>query len=630
MHFRLFARRERLQAQLDQIDDTGTVVVVPMLESFEAADFAQAAGEGDIAAVREMVKAEQLTLFHSQNFRAGHGATDIEEWLRDTPTAAAAASDGDAGGDGGGGGSRPYEICYEPGFEPFAVMHTDLASSLSAAAAAQHQVTDDDGDESPSPSSPPPLFETTFRHPHKDKCAVYLRASYSATKFIVLRDVCLFAPPHTPSTLRRGENAPDGDLFAQAAGEARFAAYNEELTRYFGTGTAGEEDDGDDDESGGSRAGGLKGADARMLVQETVWRGDAESAAAEASGDDESGAGLPPPRGPFWLGWQLSGGVDTLGNVAVQTNDGTAPFFRVSFPGDGQMGLQTKLLLPAKRCDQEAGLACDVYFPRCFPVADGRGGKLPGLSIGDGVVQDVLSCCFRWTADGRLCFGVVAATPSLVQWSRERVTRDRESAFRGGRGTRAPPAPPQTAEHFDRHAAKFLWSAQSQIPPDNWTSLRQELMVGTKEGTVEVRAAVNGVVIADAVVWTRPEHMDEPGSIGTQSSLGDWEWPSPQTSLTFLVPPVAPGAAHTSGGGGGGQQRARIVTKLHAFAIFASSLSDHQSDADGKDDDDDDGKIGNETPWLGLRRLAVTGASCHIRTIMVIGFHHSGAEQTVL
>ena len=80
----MFARRERLQAQLDQIDDTGTVVVVPTLESFEAADFAQAAGEGDIAAVREMVRAEQLTLFHSQNFRAGHGATDLEEWLRHT------------------------------------------------------------------------------------------------------------------------------------------------------------------------------------------------------------------------------------------------------------------------------------------------------------------------------------------------------------------------------------------------------------------------------------------------------------------------------------------------------------------------------------------------------------------
>lgn len=546
------AARERLQAQLEQID-TLTVAVTPTLEAFELADFAQAVGEADIAAVREMVRVNKLALFHSQHFSAGHGATDIDRWLRQPDSAPE-------------GGSGPaYEVAYERGFEPFAVIHTDLATACS-------QQVNGDG------TRPPlPLFETTFRHPHKDKCAHYLRLSFCCKQFLVLPDVCLFAPPHTASTLRRAQRAADGDLFAKAAGEARFVSYHEEIARASGIELTSE------NTSDGSRS--LRRADEVMLVQGIVWRGEVNGTDTPA----DNGSGFRGPI-PFWSGWPLSGGVDTLRNVAaVQTNgpDGLRSL-RVRFP-NGQMGLQTKLLLPTKHCDFEAGLACDVYFPSCFPSSDGRGGKLPGLALVD-LGADVLSCCFRWATDGQLCFGVVAAAPAQVRWSRT-------TEFRGLSAT-------AQIENFDRNTTKMLW--HGPIVHDHWTNLRQELVLGGAEGTVEIRAAVNGVVVVDAVVSTMPDHVAEERSIGPR--IGDWGW-EPNTSSR--VPP----------GDGSSQQTARIVVKLHVFASFPLSLSDLTPDCRSAPQADDS----IDTPWLGLRALAVTGAS-PVRTIVVIGFHHSGTS----
>eukprot|EP01045_Picozoa_sp_COSAG04_P005608 COSAG04_NODE_263_length_18621_cov_10.926790_5_plen_1200_part_00 len=485
--------RQRLLRQLERLEDTFTVVVTPTFEAADEAGFAQAVGEADMAAMRKMVDGGSLSLFHAHHFAAGHAATDVERWLREP--------------------EKTYAIEYEVGFEPFALLHTDLAAQADAAEGS--------------------LFDTTLRHPHKDKCAIYLRVSPLAGTFVVLPDVCLLSPPHTPSTLRRGMQAPDGDLFAKAAGGARF----DEIARAIGS--AGLLQDG---------GGAVKRADEVMRVRQEVWRGEAA--------DDE---------GHPLQGWPLVGGTDTLENV---TADGHMASLRVSL-ADGRMGMLTKLMLP-QSCDHEAGLAYDTFFPSSFPVSDGRGGKLPGLSIG----VDVLTTFFGWSADGTLRFGIIAEAPAKVRWSKVSAIHNTLVAAQ--------------TEPVDADVPKFLY--HGPIVPDSWISLRQELVVGAAEGTVEVRAAVNGMVVVDAVVstargWGR----------GSLAEVGDWEWPA-----TAVVPPPA-------------QQSGRITAKLHVFSsdAFAPSAGD--------------GVQPGEAPWIGLRALAATGAS-DIQTIMVVGFHHSGTS----
>ena len=488
--------RRRLVRQLERLEDTFTVVVTPTFEAVDEAEFAQAVGEPDMAAMRKMVDGGLLSLFHANHFAAGHAATDVERWLR--------------------GPEKTYEIEYEVGFEPFALLHTDLAAQANAAGGS--------------------LFDTTLRHPHRDKCAIYLRVSPLAGTFIVLPDVCLLSPPHTPSTLRRGMQAPDGDLFAKAAGGARF----DEIARAIGS--AGVLQDG---------AGALKRADEVMLVRQEVWRGEAANAEGHPS-----------------QGWPLVGGTDTLNNV---TADDHMASLRVSL-ADGRMGMLTKLMLP-QSCDYEAGLEYDILFPSSFPVSDGRGGKLPGLSIG----VDVLTTFFGWSADGRLRFGIIAEAPAKVRWGKVSAIHNTLVAAQ--------------TEPVDADVHKFLY--HGPIAPDSWIGLRQELVVGAVEGTVEVRAAVNGMVVVDAVVSTAPQYARERGSL---AEVGDWEWPA-----TAVVPPPA-------------QQSGRITAKLHVCSSDAFAPSA------------DDGAQPGDAPWIGLRALAATGGASDIQTIMVLGFHHSGTS----
>eukprot|EP01043_Picozoa_sp_COSAG02_P016471 COSAG02_NODE_726_length_18005_cov_69.224897_1_plen_1352_part_00 len=552
---------ERIQAQLRDVNDTATVVVTPTFEYVsEAMGSSDIEGKSDGCAdlldcnsVRMMVVAGELVLFHSQNFREGHGATDLEQWLRQ-------------GQEDGSGSGKPYEITYEIGFEPFALLHTDLAVKAD--------------------TSGWPLFETSFRHPHKDKCAVYMRVSFSATKFVVVPDVCLIAPAHTPSTLRRGEQLSDGgDLFAKAAGEARFVSYYRELSRSFGSPVVASGVHTEQDDKFSS-----KREEQLMLVREVMWRGD--PACAE----------------PCWAGWPVVGGIGTLSNIIVDVDSAdttSEASFQVKFT-DGQVGLQTKLLLPKHSCDNEAGLTYQVYFPSSFPLADSRGGKLLGLALTDTVKEsgdchEPVACCFRWTAQGSLCFGIEAMVPSEVEWERA-----------NGRGSQT--------EQFSCSpgATKFLW--RGPILRESWMSLKQELLIGRAQGTVEVRAAVNGIVVVDAVIRTLASHVAEPGGIGR--GLGDWEWENAQ------LLPGQPACAERGTVYSNAQRSGRFVAKLHVFASYPASLSEPQDLEVGSNDDHcmaDDGAE-SVTPWLALRSLAATGSASGIDVVMVVGFHHSGTS----
>ncbi len=560
---------ERLQLQLKQVvDPTATVVVTPTFEAFTDAAFEQAVGENDIAKIRDMVLRALLGLFHAKNFSAGHAATDLSQWLRTVNLNHQRQNCS--------GPPAHYDITYELGFEPFALLHTDLAKRVAA--------------ESPRY----PLFETSFRHPHRDKCAIYLRVAHAA-KFIVVPDVCLLAPPHVPSTVHRSTASPDGDVFASTAGHARFAVYQEDLLRAVGSIFGTSESSGTDGDK----------LEATWRAKTDVWRLE-DNVRIDGSVDGGSTDGV--ALVPFWHGWPVTGELNTLANVSIATDEQAAE--RVDAEGDsccpssclsvrlvdGMIGVRTRLCLPSA-CDYEAGLAYQIKFPSGFPVADGRGGKLPGLTMG----SDVLSSCFRWTADGRLSFSIAAAAPGTVKW------------------TGCSSSEPAADAAFAAGATQCLWFGSVLV--DTWMALTQEMVLNTANSDlVEVRAAVNGVLVTDAVVSTSSEHIVGSNSIRCLAEPTCW---STQPSDRL-------GSCESPG---------RTCVKLHIFASYplgdispyfkakcshASVAARHQQQHRvALEDLNETQHIVQEPTWIGLKCLTAMGTSL-MKTIMVIGFHHSG------
>jgi hypothetical protein len=77
--------RARLQAQLRRMDAerrADTIVVTPALEAEAAVVFEQASRAKSMVAVRDMVIAGGLGLFHADYFSVGHRATNLDQWLQ--------------------------------------------------------------------------------------------------------------------------------------------------------------------------------------------------------------------------------------------------------------------------------------------------------------------------------------------------------------------------------------------------------------------------------------------------------------------------------------------------------------------------------------------------------------------